>query len=65
MLNVLHVMSGVPLLFRLRRYPEHALLDFFSVEIGLRVKASWEEKERRQEIAEDCTHLVFFQPGAG
>lgn len=37
-------------------------LDFLSVAIRLRVKASWEE-ERRKKIAEVGTNLVFFQQG--
>lgn len=56
-------MSTVPGTRSVSLCPTH--LDFLSVEIRLRVKASWEEKERRQEIAEDGTYLVFFQQGVG
>lgn len=58
MLNALHIMSKAPLVVRPGRHPKHALvslspthLNFLSVEIRLRVKASWEE--RRKMIAEE------------
>lgn len=72
MLNVLHVMCRVPLLLGQGRSLEHTVpplcpihLDFLSVEIRLRAKAIWEEKERRQETTEDDMYLVLFQPGVG
>lgn len=64
-------MCRVPLLLGQGRSLEHTVpplcpihLDFLSVEIRLRAKAIWEEKEWRQETTEDM-YLVLFQPGVG